>query len=386
MDYLPSEITTQILSKLPVRSVLRCRSVCKTWKKIIDDHQFAKLQFTSSLLQSYNVGNKPIVTSFLFLPSYTNGYDDAFYIVELDKENTNTTFNTSKIKFSSSCPPNFSYHFYDQLFYVDGFLCFCLQYGFLFCLCNPATQDWVNLTSFKPSTQLGFGFGFDGFGFGFDHINTKFKLVEISYCSDATNAQVFTVGSNSWKDLNNVPQVMCSNFSATVQGSIHWLTHNNDMLSSHILSFNLASENFSFIELPKCYFGEEFLLGEFYIINFGGDISVVDFSNNDRVEVWVMKEYSGKESWTKLTVMKKDVVTGVEYIQLFPISPWKDGEILLLYESKKLVSYNFESGRYTLFQINGLPGNNDSDNVKKPCFYDVYPYVGNLLSVQPTDY
>ncbi|PIA29256.1 hypothetical protein AQUCO_06100043v1 [Aquilegia coerulea] len=310
---------------LPVRSVLRCRSVCKPWKKIIDDHQFAKLQFTrsrSSLLPSYNnVGYKPIVTSFLFLPCYTNGYgyDDGFYIVEQDKENTNT-FNTAKIKFSSSCPPNFSYHCYDQLLYVDGFLCFCLVDGFLSCLCNPATQDWVNFTSFKPSTQL-------GFGLDFDHINTKFKLAAISYYyySDGsggytTNAQVFTVGSNSsWRDLKNVPQVMCSNFSATVQGSIHWLTHNNDMLSSHILSFDLASENFSFIVLPKCYLEEEFLLEEFHIINFGGDLSVVDFSNNDRVEVWVMKEYSGKESWTKLTVMRKDVVTGVEYIQLFPI-------------------------------------------------------------------
>ncbi|KAF5185860.1 hypothetical protein FRX31_024553 [Thalictrum thalictroides] len=39
MDNLPSDITAQILSRLPVKYVFRCRSVCKTWLKIIDDNR-----------------------------------------------------------------------------------------------------------------------------------------------------------------------------------------------------------------------------------------------------------------------------------------------------------------------------------------------------------
>ncbi|KAF5206670.1 F-box family protein [Thalictrum thalictroides] len=378
MDHLPSEITTQIISFLPVKSVLQCRSVCKSWRNLIDDRRFAESHFTKSLQPAGNINDTPIITSFLFLPSYSNGNDDAFYVVDIDNEHTNTFFKTKKIKFSS-CPPNFSYNLYDQFLYVDGLLCFSLQDGFFFCLCNPATQDWVNLTYGRSSTQL-------GFGFGLDHTITKFKLAVVAYFPDGsggctTEAQVLTLGSNSWRDLKNVPQVMCSNSSATVQGSIHWLTHSNQMLSFRILLFNLAYENFLFLELPKCYLEAEVDVNGFHMLNFGGDLSVVDFSNNDRVEIWVMKEYGVKESWTRLTIIKS-----AEYIQLFPISPWKDGEILLLVESKKLVSYNFESGRYTLFQVNGLPGNNDLDNVKKPYFYDAYLYVGNLLSVQPTDY
>ncbi|KAF5178621.1 Fructokinase-2 [Thalictrum thalictroides] len=63
------------------------------------------------------------------------------------------------------------------------------------------------------------------------------------------------------------------------------------------------------------------------------------------------------DSWTKLVVMRINVINGVNYMQIYPISPWKDGEILLRIDSRKFVSYNFESGSYTLFQIDGLPEN-----------------------------
>ncbi|PIA29302.1 hypothetical protein AQUCO_06100074v1 [Aquilegia coerulea] len=302
MDHLPSEITAQILSMLPVRSVLRCKYVCKTRRNLIDDPKFADLHFTKSSFQ--------------------------------------------------------------------------LQ----------ESERLVDLTNFKAISRY-----LHGIGCGFDHTNKKLKLVVIynSLVVDGSNgciteAQVFTLGSDLWIDLKNVPQVQCLKPSATVQGSIHWLTYEFHFL--RILSFDLASENFSFLELPKCYLGKEVDVHEFRIMNFGGDLSVVDFSYYyDRIEIWVMKEYGVKESWTKHTIMRTDSVTGVNYSRIYPISPWKNGEILLLNDGRKLISYNLETGMYTLFQIDGFPEDYYLNDVNQVHRFEVHPYVGNLLSVQPED-
>ncbi|KAF7831465.1 F-box protein interaction domain protein [Senna tora] len=42
---LPSPITTNILLRLPIKSVLICKCVCKSWHTIISDPHFAKLHF-----------------------------------------------------------------------------------------------------------------------------------------------------------------------------------------------------------------------------------------------------------------------------------------------------------------------------------------------------
>ncbi|XP_047960968.1 uncharacterized protein LOC125205852 isoform X4 [Salvia hispanica] len=40
--YLPSEITTNILSRLPIRSLAVSKSVCKPWLNLIDSDEFHK--------------------------------------------------------------------------------------------------------------------------------------------------------------------------------------------------------------------------------------------------------------------------------------------------------------------------------------------------------
>lgn len=44
-DNLPSQLTTHILLKLPIKSLLICRCVCKIWNTLISEPHFAKLQF-----------------------------------------------------------------------------------------------------------------------------------------------------------------------------------------------------------------------------------------------------------------------------------------------------------------------------------------------------
>ncbi|AES95262.2 F-box and associated interaction domain protein [Medicago truncatula] len=48
LRFLPEELIVKILLSLPVRSLLRFKRVCKTWKTLISDTQFANNRFLIS--------------------------------------------------------------------------------------------------------------------------------------------------------------------------------------------------------------------------------------------------------------------------------------------------------------------------------------------------
>ncbi|CAI0374806.1 unnamed protein product [Linum tenue] len=47
-DHLPADVVTRILVRLPVAALLRCRSVSRSWRALIDSPTFIKLQIEHS--------------------------------------------------------------------------------------------------------------------------------------------------------------------------------------------------------------------------------------------------------------------------------------------------------------------------------------------------
>ncbi|KAH6826927.1 hypothetical protein C2S53_009163, partial [Perilla frutescens var. hirtella] len=54
MPYLPEEIIKEILRRLPVKTLLRFRSVSKPWRSLIDSKQFIKLHLHHSFRSNSN--------------------------------------------------------------------------------------------------------------------------------------------------------------------------------------------------------------------------------------------------------------------------------------------------------------------------------------------
>ena len=48
LPFLPEELIVEIILRLPVRSLLQFKCVCKTWKTLISNPQFAKRHLLSS--------------------------------------------------------------------------------------------------------------------------------------------------------------------------------------------------------------------------------------------------------------------------------------------------------------------------------------------------
>ncbi|PIA42332.1 hypothetical protein AQUCO_02000051v1 [Aquilegia coerulea] len=385
MDYLPTEITTQILSRLPVRSVYVCRCVCKTWLNIIDDCQrFAPLHFTRSLEQE----EEQEATTFIFVP---NGNRRPIYLVEVKQKQY--ICKTTQIDF---CGPDYNTKYANS---CNGLLCFSstpsnIDNEYHTYIHNPATRECVKLPSSfscRESKKV-------NLGFGYDHSSNAFKVLQFLCVRDgfghptSMKAQVFTLGTNSWRQLENFPCVPCyPSTPVLINGSLHWLSY------EHILSFDLVSENFGLVEYPQRNMVPTALYGfnpenNFQLVVLNGCLSITCSYPGEDIGLWIMKDYNVKESWIKLVIKRNYLKDGifdtlkdrVLFQNVLPITFWKNGELLLLYGSKILISYEIESGRYTVFEFEGLLTCKFDFFFKSYSWSEVYPYVGNLMPMNIT--
>ncbi|KAL5731334.1 hypothetical protein ACHQM5_004073 [Ranunculus cassubicifolius] len=392
MDSFPDEIITIMFLNLPVESILRCRSVCKSWCKIIDNPKFAEIHFNSSKPQ---LGD----TSSLLLLS---NFSDELYIGKIvDATLSGILLKSTPFQISckrSTCnfaePPvngllfMYPHSNYDSSSENESS---CSMY-----ICNPATRDCVQLPIFNhiqcsQATLIR--------GFGFDAISNEFKVMQMAtYVGGRSNdteseVQVYTLGSNSWKNVGKAPDSkFVKVMSAFVNGSSHWLAVSGSgdsdnpfpLFSMDIVSFNFSSEKFGVIPTPEFGFvTENNTVPEpayFELTVLGECLSVVDCSFEHHMEIWVMKEYNVKKSWTRYSVTKYYMDRQFSIIQA--ISLHKDSEIVLLYGASRLVSYNIERKTYTPFEVDGIPRYSIQHGCS-PLSYQVYSFVESLFSLKP---
>ncbi|KAF9597727.1 hypothetical protein IFM89_021214 [Coptis chinensis] len=348
MDHLPSETVTDILAMLPSKSVLRFRSVCKEWRNMIDRPGFAAMHFNRATQADTK-------STFFFSPYWCELTPS--YIVELDKQDPNPpllntirkrkrhtnanrkadtrlfiTNTTTKVDLV--CPERFVHENDERLtkLFENGLICLasdlfitptnCETY-----ICNPATREFVKLPELISPSLLILTFADLAPAFGFDVSTNQFKVVQyfnwVQYGDHITEAQVFTLGSKSWRKLENVPKVYCcrGTTSASVNGSLHWLT-----TTCGILSFDLGSEKFGHIPHPQfsnggAISGARFVSRE--LMNLGGCLSIADYAYVDHIELWSMKEYNVNTSWTKLIIMKKYALGRKQFSKLMAPSIYR---------------------------------------------------------------
>ncbi|GJZ94460.1 putative F-box domain-containing protein [Tanacetum coccineum] len=71
-ELIPDDIYQNIFVRLDVRSLIRCKSVCKSWKSLISDSHFIKAHLNRNYNSNEN-GHKRIGEA-VFLESSDSGY------------------------------------------------------------------------------------------------------------------------------------------------------------------------------------------------------------------------------------------------------------------------------------------------------------------------
>ncbi|XP_058759188.1 F-box/kelch-repeat protein At3g06240-like [Vicia villosa] len=252
--YLPHELIIQILLRLPVKSLIRFKCVCKLWLTLVSDPHFAISHF-----QLNSATPNPRILIISTPASLVRSIDleaslhDDSASAEL---NLNFIHPQSSVEIKGSC---------------NGFI-----YDFAsMCLWNPSNGVHRQIPS-SPYNSNCFYY-LDGFG------------------------------ANTWKEMEGIylPYMNAgdnSRVGSLVNGAIHWVAFNSDTSMDVIVAFDLAERKLVEMFLPDDFnidsnFYELWVFGEFLSLWVRGE---------DAVEIWVMKEYKVQSSWTMTLVLPMD--------------------------------------------------------------------------------
>ncbi|XP_076891864.1 F-box/kelch-repeat protein At3g23880-like [Bidens hawaiensis] len=232
-----TEIIVQILLKLPVESLLRCKSVCKSWYSLISDPQFVKshLALSAGNLNCHQL----MFTTGPKIMKRCNLYD-VFY---------NLSINVSDIYYPPKHIRRVNVRFVGS---CNGLVCIN-DGGFGLSIWNPSTRKFNILPNCEH--QFRGRFWIFIYGFGYDASTDNYKVVKLS-CNikDTTNCETFvriySLKDGTWKEVFGFPKrFRCYGFGKFSNGALHWSARNKSQLST-ILSLDLATETYREILLP----------------------------------------------------------------------------------------------------------------------------------------
>ncbi|KAE8684281.1 Detected protein of unknown function [Hibiscus syriacus] len=296
-DYFPVEVIIEILKRLPVKSLVKCRSVCKTWNSLISDPSFVSTHLQASLSRPPN--NNPL----LLIRCSKNGKEN--YFLHYDNDGFDEF---KKLQF-----PVFDCVSYSVVVgSCNGLICLSfLPHDVLnFVFWNPSIHKYVSLPQpsiccYSPDVHLKSGFGFDS-----RTNDYKLLIFGVEKGDNLIQPCLFSLNENCWKGVAAISPnyaVEADISSTFVNGAVHWLGYqrrNNSGFSNTILGFDLSAEGFFEISLTESLIG--LCPMDLSTMKYGeSSIAVLnrDWEDGELLELWVMKEYGVVESWTKVLAL-----------------------------------------------------------------------------------
>ncbi|XP_057441267.1 F-box/kelch-repeat protein At3g06240-like [Lotus japonicus] len=409
---LPSPITADILLRLPTKSILICKCVCKSWKAVISDPHFAQSHFQqvpadSMMIRAKTPDNQVsrILHLLEFEPeNFENDEDDGqFWCCKRDlviKAECNSNLkleNTLKLPFhwarrdkdkkKGSQKPSKSE---DEIFInkvinsSNGLLCLSDQGKENFIACNPVTGEFIRLpkatrvdnTDEMPLHQKIYA------GFGFQPKTNEYKVVRI-FKKRYMIAQIHTLGTSTWRNLVVKSRYLTRlQFPTCVSGALHWIRVSDYEDKLSILCFNFETERFRSFPCPphlfKMHCTTSVTMGELK----GCLYVCASFSlsyHDTRVKMWIMKKYGFGESWTKVFSIDVTDLCNIgakiryhTYCLCWPVKHFKNGGGILMYHSFNwFIYYEPEKNGFKIFKGYGTKSR-----------FKVIPHIPSLISLK----
>ncbi|XP_026434675.1 F-box protein At3g07870-like [Papaver somniferum] len=144
---------------------------------------------------------------------------------------------------------------------------------------NPATRENKEL----PNSKI---YNVCMVAFGYDYRSKDYKLLAVD-CQGLF--EVYSLGSNSWKTIGNVPYIYTYREAEVIAiGDCHWLAKRRKDFSDVLVSPNTSNEIFKEIELPKEPLDTGFKFRNLAVLE--GCLCVFVNANCVHLEVWVSGE------------------------------------------------------------------------------------------------
>lgn len=254
---LPKHLQREIMSRLPLKSLMKFKCVSKNWETTIREKHFEALHFLQSK-------TRPRVL-FAFCR-----YQDFLFHSVYQEEEPSLSSGQQQVRISNEPFPEISAP-------IRGL--FCLQSSAKVVICNPGKRKFRILPDFGEHKVYSIESSF-----GYDEVTKVFKVLcttlpIVGKYLVGLEHYVITVGSGeeSWRTIECKLLHRRVTSSLCIGGVIYY---GASLLGNHksvVMSFNVATEEFTVIDLPT----EVTIRRASKLVNFKGDIALVNDSVNE---------------------------------------------------------------------------------------------------------
>ncbi|GJU11629.1 F-box associated domain containing protein [Tanacetum coccineum] len=229
IEDLPENVMADIISRLPVKKIIHCKSVCKDWREIVSDSYFIILHLSRS--------PRCVMIHHKIQPDLVSESDS-----EDEDEDETVNLERSGVLYRDEVVNSLFYRgnpLYPEKEVVKSYVC------------NPITREYVIL----PRPQyVGSIPVINNHGFGVGLVTKEYKVVWIFLRSASSlpfllEAEVFTLGTGQWRRLGRVPYWINRGGGFFLNGCVHWIVNDNDS-PEKLCSFNI-DETFELFPYPS---------------------------------------------------------------------------------------------------------------------------------------
>jgi F-box interacting protein len=347
MLILPQELIVEILSLLPVESLVRFQSVSKAWFSLINNPYFKKMHLHTNR-QRILIGEERKYWA------AANRWPEEYYLVNISNEDR--LGNPVKI-----FPP-----FYrpETIQYRTSLIGSCKGLVCILFVCNGQYGSHYEIVIWNPSIRKHKRVPFEPVGdkhkqgvrlnslnlaFWYDPVNTDYKVLRIVKFDDLESktrsleeVKVYSLKAHSWRRIEDQlpykePFMISCAQSVFTNGAFHWLVMS--ATGKTLLAFNLTTEKFGVQTLPFTLHSYDNLM----VLEGSLCVSASTYYRHEQhIDVWMMKEYGVMSSWSQLCTVPMTFFRTFFYRQSLVFS--KDGKKILMEDAKdnKLFWYDIK--------------------------------------------
>ncbi|KAK9690416.1 hypothetical protein RND81_09G126400 [Saponaria officinalis] len=278
-------IIEHILPRLPVKSLIRFKTVCKLWLSIISTSEFAQSHLKFSSLNP----------KFVIL-SEDHSLDEHYKLFLLNYDENNDTRELIRLNLDQ----NWVFTNLDVVGSCNGLLCLYLEeetkYG-SFCVWNPVTNQCREIKN--PNGEA---FALD-FGFGYASTVDDYKIVALfsPRKHGFGDLYVYSLKLGQWKRIDGLDgfyaALSLDDMTIVINDTLYWPLKNlNDWQKAKcIVGFDLVDEKLK--EIPWMNWFNQYKRADFFGMK--GCLSL-HCHGDQGSDVWVLKQYGDGNSWEKL--------------------------------------------------------------------------------------
>ncbi|XP_058187821.1 putative F-box protein At3g24700 [Rhododendron vialii] len=354
IEKLPEALLMEILSRLPVKPLLRSKSVCKGWYSLIQNPSFISLHHNhaASMAVAEN-------TDCLLVKRSLNGGYDGIILSFVPNETPIEDIDVSSLGLDI---PGL-----ELLGPCNGVVCLTESgYYSTIVLCNPSMREFRVLP--QPSYKKGY---VANLGFGFDPSTNDYKVVKFGYYNphiltdeNDETMEIYELSTDSWREGRVNSQIqfglhfVCLSF-ASCKGDFYWYMFCPDG-DDAIIVFWMTDEVFDAKPLPEVCLFDDSIGSELFVLNDSlalvlypsewtepSSFSVWHCPMEKCFDIWVMEEQGVEVSWTK-----KFAIGPLQWLE-YPLGFRRNGEFLLVSDGVQMMSYNPDTRRIKEYQVYG---------------------------------